>query len=225
MDYRGEYQTALELAASLRYKEAKQKLESILSEQPYNADALILLAKVEYYLRLFPSSVRRLETVLTQDPGNFEAYYGLQFFGERIKRQRLVTAWIISILLLLSIMIFTANSIKNRFDEVDQTAAQQNEYNLESWKALSDQILTLSNNLVEYSQKVDNLKKVFYTEAETLNEQLYDLGFEQKEQFLKLQNRQYEYYKSISGEIKDLKQTMEDLKLKASEFITIPEVL
>ena len=225
MDYRGEYQTALELAASLRYEEAKQKLESILSGQPHNAEALVLLAKVEYYLRLFPSSIRHLETVLTNDPGNFEAYYGLQFFIERKKRLRVVTAWIISILLLFSITIFTGNSIKNRFDQLAQTAAQQNENYMESWRVLSDRMLALSDNLVEYSQKVNRLEQSLDSGTEVLNEHLDELDFEQKEQFQELQNHQHEYYRSISGKIKDLQEIINDLRMKASEFITIPEEL
>ena len=81
-----EYQIALELASTSRYGEAERALERILQEQPGHIDALILLGKVEYYLRDYTASRARFETVLLYDHGNTTAYFGLQFFRERSRK-------------------------------------------------------------------------------------------------------------------------------------------
>jgi tetratricopeptide (TPR) repeat protein len=134
MDYSKEYQVALELASALRYEEAGQKLKLILEEHPDNMDALILLGKVEYYLGLFPSSRRRFETVLTHDPGNFEAYYGLRFFTERKRRLWTITAWLTSIFLFLSIAVFLNISIRAGFNRFEESFSEQNGYYYEALK-------------------------------------------------------------------------------------------
>ena len=85
MDHDANYKTALELASTSRYMEAREKLQELLMERPGHINALILLGKVEYYLRLFASSRSRFETALTYDSGNLAAYFGLEYFKERKK--------------------------------------------------------------------------------------------------------------------------------------------
>lgn len=206
MDYSEEYQVALELASALRYEEAGQKLKSILSEHPDNMDALILLGKVEYYLRLFPSSKGRFETVLTHDPGNFEAYYGLRFFTERKMRLWTITAWITSIFLLLSIALFLNISISTGFDRFEESFTEQSRYYLELEKELTDRIFGISDNLDRYVNDLDRLKENTELGIENLGESLGDLDYKMEEQFSEFEDNQFEYYRTILIEIKDLKE-------------------
>ncbi|MDA3940696.1 MAG: hypothetical protein PF693_15535 [Spirochaetia bacterium] len=212
MDYSKEYQVALELASALRYEEAGQKLKLILEEHPDNMDALILLGKVEYYLGLFPSSRRRFETVLTHDPGNFEAYYGLRFFTERKRRLWTITAWLTSIFLFLSIAVFLNISIRAGFNRFEESFSEQNGYYYEALKELSDRMLGMSENLDQYAHDLDKLKESLDSGIEALNEQISDLDLKQEEQFSKLGDTQAKYYRTTSEEIKDLKETAHRLK-------------
>ena len=206
MDYSKEYQVALKLASALRYEEAGQKLKFILSEHPDNMDALILLGKVEYYLRLFPSSKRRFETVLTHDPGNFEAYYSLRFFTERKRRLWTITAWLTSVFLLLFIALFLYISIRSSFDRFEESFTEQSRYYLELEKELSDSMLCISDNLDQYVDDLDRLKENTELGIEKLGESLGDLDYKMEEQFSEFEDNQFEYYRTILIEIKDLKE-------------------
>lgn len=212
MDYSSEYQTALKLASSLRYSEAKQKLESVLSGQPDNIDALILLGKVEYYLGYFSSSRRRFETVLTSNPGNFEAYYGLQFFVERKRRIWTIAAWFTSIVLLLLLGVFINISIKNSFNRFEAGISKQREYYLEFEKALSNKTLDILDNLNQYANNLDEFNMNTEQGMEKLRKSLDGLENKIKERFLEIENNQFEYYRSTLIEIQDLKQKV--LKLE-----------
>ncbi len=222
MDCSKEYQVSLELASSLRYEEARQRLKSILSENPDYTDALILLGKVEYYLRLFPSSRRRFETVLTRDPGNFEAYYGLQFFNERKKRIWTAAAWVSSIFLLLFIGVLLNISIRNGFNRFEESISEQSRSYFEVEKELSDGMLGISDNLNQYADYLEKLKETLDSGTEDLNEQIADLELKQKEQFLKLEDNQLEYYRNISKEIKNLKEMVGRLEYGSSATGLLP---
>ncbi len=206
MDYSKEYQAALELASALRYEEAGQKLRFILREYPDNMDALILLGKVEYYLRFFFSSKKRFETVLTHDPGNFEAYYGLQFFNERKRRLWTITAWLSSIFLLLSIALFLNISTRTGFDRFEESFTEQSRYYLELEKEQTDRMLGISDNLDQYVDDLDRLKENTELGIENLGEGLGDLDYKMEEQFSEFEDNQFEYYRTILKEIKDLKE-------------------
>lgn len=95
-----EYQAALELATTSRYGEAERILVRIVERQPGNVDALILLGKVEYYLRRYTDSRTRFEAALLYEPGNPTAYFGLQFFRERIRNIRNVVFLVVAFFLL-----------------------------------------------------------------------------------------------------------------------------
>ena len=86
MDVKQEYAVAFELASTNRYGEARSKLLEILQNRPAYIDALVLLGKVEYYLKLYRDSRERFETVLTYEPGNFAAYFGLEYYRERARK-------------------------------------------------------------------------------------------------------------------------------------------
>jgi len=207
MDYGKEYKVALELASALRYKEARQKLISILSENPDNMDVLILLGKVEYYLGLFTSSGRRFETVLTYDPGNFEAYYGLRFFTERKQRVWIITAWLASLFLFILVAVFLYYSMRTGFIKFEENFSKQNEYISEAREGFSNGMLGLSNNLDQYAKGLDRLKESLKSGLEVFDMQISDLDLKQEEQFSKLEDTQFKYYRTISEEIKELKET------------------
>ena len=103
-----EYRVALEFAATSRYEEAESKLQHIIEEQPGNVEALILLAKVKYYLGKHNASRATFETVLIYDPENTSAYFGLQYFKEKRQAVRIAVLWSISIAILcfLGISLF-----------------------------------------------------------------------------------------------------------------------
>lgn len=101
-DCANEYQKALELAATSRYREAREKLRGILGEQPDFTEALILLGKVEYYLRRSASSRLCFETALIYEPDNSAAWCGLQFYRER---RRVVIFGAVAASLLLSTIL------------------------------------------------------------------------------------------------------------------------
>jgi tetratricopeptide (TPR) repeat protein len=84
------YRNALSLALESRYQEAAAKLLELLREQPQHVPSLLLLGKVEYYLRRFSSSRARFEQVLTLEPQNPAAWFALQFYSQRRR-----TAWLL----------------------------------------------------------------------------------------------------------------------------------
>ena len=206
MDFSKEYRIALELASSLRYEEAGQKLKSILSEQPDNIDALILLGKVEYYQRLFSSSRRRFETAITYDSGNLAAYYSLQFFNERKKRLWTAAAWVVSIVLLLFIGVFLNISISNGFNQFEEKINEQIGNHLELETELLNRMLILSDNLDYYANDFKELKESTEAGIEDLGKRVGDLDLKREEQFAEIEDNQLEYYSTILKEIKDLKE-------------------
>ncbi len=90
----------MELATTSRYGEAERILVRILEGQPGNVDALILLGKVEYYLRRYSASRTSFETALLYEPGNTTAYFGLQFFREKIRNIRNVVLLVVAFFIL-----------------------------------------------------------------------------------------------------------------------------
>ena len=206
LDFNREYRIALELASTLRYKEARGKLKSILLEQPDNVDTLILLGKVEYYLRLFPSSRRRFETALTYYPGNFEAYYGLQYFNERKKRFWIIGAWTASICLLLLMGFFLNISVGNRFNQFGEKINSHIEYYNTTESKLSDDILTLSNKLEHHGADIKEIKGSTEVLIEELGEKIENLELKQVLQYTELKDNQLESLKIITANIKELKE-------------------
>jgi len=84
------YWNALSLALESHYAEAAAKLMEILRGQPQHIPSLLLLGKVEYYLKRFSSSRARFEQVLTLEPQNPAAWFALQFYSQRRR-----TVWLL----------------------------------------------------------------------------------------------------------------------------------
>ena len=216
LDFNREYQLALELASTMRYKEAGEKLKSILLEQPDNTAALILLGKVEYYLRLFPSSRRRFETALTYSPGNFEAYYGLQFFNERKKRLAIISAWTATVFLIILMVFFLNISIENRLNGLEVMVEGQFESSYTVGTRMLNEILALSDTLAQHIHEVKEMKEVTEALLEKHSEKIYNLELKQEFHFEKLKDNQLESLKTITSEINDLKEIVEGITVDDS---------
>jgi tetratricopeptide (TPR) repeat protein len=129
MDVKQEYIIAFELASTGRYQEARAKLLEILQCQPAYIDALLLLGKVEYYLKLFIDSGKRFEMVLTYEPGNFAAYFGLEYYKERARKIRFYIVMIVVFIFFSAAAGFLYFSLSGAFSEelgvLEQTVTQQ----------------------------------------------------------------------------------------------------
>jgi tetratricopeptide (TPR) repeat protein len=100
LGWRQGYAAANELAVTGRYREARDSLRALLQKEPSNVEVLILLGKVEFYLRHAAESRRCFETALSYEPGNMAAFFGLEYHRQRSRR--LFTA-AVSVLLVAAI--------------------------------------------------------------------------------------------------------------------------
>lgn len=164
-----DYKIALELASCSRYEEARDKLRRILGHHPADVQCLVLLGKVEYYLRLFRSSRSRFETALTYDPGNMAAFFGLRFYEEKIRRRVFVVSLVGVLLLLLLAGGFYAFRVDSSLDGLDgklgrleQTAGQDRtaarasrELVLEKLNAVSRRLSALEDRTSELAGTVE----------------------------------------------------------------------
>jgi tetratricopeptide (TPR) repeat protein len=97
MDRQDDLAAASELALTGRYREARDCLKTMLQANLSRIDALILLGKVEFYLRHPAASRACFETALSYEPGNMAAFFGLQFYRQR--RRQLVLMGCVAVLL------------------------------------------------------------------------------------------------------------------------------
>ncbi len=208
MDYTREYQSAVDLASELRYEEAREKLKGILSEHPDKTKALILLGKVEYYLHLFKSSRRCFETVLTLDPGNFDAYYGLQFFTERKRRIRTLTAWISSIFMLL-LLGFTFYL----------TVITVNQKLVERLVKIERQLETQHNAQAEILKQTGIVSDKMERSTQDISAELADLEQKQEERHRELEDKLTYRYRTILNILDDLLTAMPEEESPKSELI------
>ena len=129
MDQDQAFQLALELASTSRYSEAQKKLKHILSEKPDHIDALILLGKVEYYLKHYSSSRKKFETVLTYDPGNLTAYFGIEYYKERKQKYGFIISLILILVLFVSssslVYCFLNRSFSYNFIKLEENVSQK----------------------------------------------------------------------------------------------------
>lgn len=129
MDVKREYAVAFELASTGRYGEARSKLLEILQHRPAYIDALVLLGKVEYYLKLYRDSKKRFETVLTYEPGNFAAYFGLEYYRERVRKAGFYLLMIVIFIFFFAAAGFLYFSLSASFAEkvavLEQTITRQ----------------------------------------------------------------------------------------------------
>jgi tetratricopeptide (TPR) repeat protein len=105
MDRQTEYAAASELALSGRFREARDSLKALLQDNPAHVEALILLGKVEFYLRHTAASKQCFETALTYEPGSTAAFFGMEYHR---RRARLLFLIVCVVLLLASIAAATA---------------------------------------------------------------------------------------------------------------------
>ncbi|HAK46554.1 MAG TPA: hypothetical protein DCO79_11635 [Spirochaeta sp.] len=206
MDFRKEYHTALDLASALRYEEAREKLKRILSEHPDKTEALILLGKVEYYQRLFDSSRRCFEMVLTRDPRNFEAYYGLQFFLERKRRKWNLAAWIASLILIVTACIILSFSMRSYY--------QQYQERVEILGKQFDSLHSMELQLVEQIHKMSDIQQVYSNNLLTLKEEMGgkidNFELRQVEWCTELENIQSDRYRALLVNLEEISTMLEE---------------
>ncbi len=165
-DYTDDYRIALELAACSRYNEARVKLERILSRRPADVACLVLLGKVQYYLRRFRSSRSCFETALTYDPGNMAAFFGLQYYKERALRNGFVLSLVASLLLVLVAVGSFAFRVDSSLEElrssvggIEETFRRDSASLEASHELVLQRLGALSRRLESYERSLDALRE------------------------------------------------------------------
>jgi len=118
------YREALNLALKAQHREAAARLIRLLGEHPQHVPSLILLGKVEYYLRRYSSSRRRFEQALGLEPENPAAWFALQYYSQR-KRTALLLGLLgvcLGALVLIGALFFHSlrQSVNSALKETDQ---------------------------------------------------------------------------------------------------------
>ncbi len=201
MDQEKVYKDALELASTFRYREAREKLLSLTSEKPDHIDALLLLGKVEYYLRLFPSSRKRFETVLTYDPANQAAYFGIEYYKERKKKFTFFFSSIMGVIILAAAVSFLFFSLSSSF-HLGLNILEKRIY--EKFEVLESSLETYS----ETQKRIDEKFILHANELRKLNEML--------SRYIDSSER---YFGDTSGELEKLKEKMEALSGNQVELL------
>ncbi len=201
MDQEKVYKDALELASTFRYREARENLLRLIAEKPDHIDALLLLGKVEYYLRLFPSSRKRFETVLTYNSANQAAYFGIEYYKERKKKFAFFFSSIMGVIIFAAAVSFLFFSLSSSF--------HQGLNILE--KRIYKKLEVLESSLETYSeiQKRTDERIILNTnELKKLNELL--------SRYIDSSER---YFGDTSGELEKLKEKMEALSRNQVELL------
>ena len=205
------YRIALELASTSRHKEAREKLEEILLDKPDHIGALILLGKVEYYLRFFSSSRSRFETALTYDPGNLAAYFGLEYFKERKRKLFFLAAFALILITFLISFFFFSAFLKRNLVEVEKSLSGKIDSFVSATEATGKDILIKLNALSDQlEQAVDSIQgdqQEASAEIVALNRYLLELRSRQTEIFASTNF----LASTISREMEELKQKLESI--------------
>jgi tetratricopeptide (TPR) repeat protein len=220
-----EYQIALELASTLRYEEAKKKLERILEEQPGNIDALLLLGKVGYYLRRYSSSRAIFETALLYDPENTTAYFGLQFFRERIRNIKNAVFLASAIFLLIAAGVVLSLGLDSSFT-ARLSGLEENRVKTE--ESLYQKIALLELRLEESAVsriaaeernagQLRDLSKILEDNADSLDV-LQRNTQAQIEGLRESMTRLVEFHLLLNHSIEDLLHEIENLRIEAHRF-------
>lgn len=201
------YRIALELASTSRHKEAREKLEEILLDKPDHIGALILLGKVEYYLRFFSSSRSRFETALTYDPGNLAAYFGLEYFKERKRKLFFLAAFALILITFLISFFFFSAFLKRNLVEVEKSLSGKIDSFVLATEATGKDILiklnALSDQLEQAVDSIEGDQQEASAEIAALNRYL-----------LELRSRQTEIIASTNFLASTISREMEELKQK-----------
>jgi len=180
------YSTALKQASESHFKKARQNLLKLLNSQPNHIDALILLGKVEFYLKKYKSSQHYFEMALTYNPANMEAYRGLEYYKERRWKNFLFKLSIFLFALFAfglfflyfifnkNISLFEKNFSKQINSKFETLVTTEIKYNNKIIKEINHSLTTIKNDLQEQNKYLDNqsnainqiLKKVFIQEKQ-----------------------------------------------------------
>ncbi len=211
MDHDADYKTVLELASTSRYKEAREKLQELLLERPGHIGALILLGKVEYYLRLFASSRTRFETVLTYDSGNLAAYFGLEYFKERKRRLFFLSTFALILITLLISFFFSSALLKRDLLQAEMSISLKIDTYASASETVEKEILlkldTLFDQLKEAVDSIESDQGEASYRIEALNRKV----FEQRSRQTQILADTDLLTRMISLEIEELKQRLETL--------------
>lgn len=210
MDHDANYKTALELASTSRHKEAREKLQELLMESPDHIDALILLGKVEYYLRLFASSRSRFETVLTYDSGNLAAYFGLEYFKERKKKFFFLSTFALILITILIFFFFSSILLKRNLMQAEMSISLANE-TME--KEILLKLETLFDQLKGAVDSIESDQDEASAEIEALNRQISEQRSRQTQIFADADL----LTRMISREIEELKERLETLSERSEQ--------
>lgn len=203
MDVTREYAVAFELASTGRYGEARSKLLEILQNRPAYIDALVLLGKVEYYLKLYRDSKKRFETVLTYEPGNFAAYFGLEYYRERARKAGFYLLMIVIFIFFSAAAGFLYFSLSASFAEkvavLEQTVTRQSvqldglketvsKTGRQRYKELLKKLAEMSKQVNRDMEAFSSLLERIDRSIKTLQAEISALGREQKKILEHLKN-------------------------------------
>lgn len=210
------YRAALNLALEARYREAAVKLSELLREHPQHVPSLILLGKVEYYLRRFSSSRRRFEQALSLEPANPAAWFGLQHYAQRRRTVLLLGVlgiWI-GVFALAGVLFFgsvrrsvasdlkgTEERLTGRLLELERSVAGEQEARERSDKALRGNVAGLSETLERYGSGLEAIERRLDSAFSAVSERLEELA-----------DLQTELNRELRADIRELRSQIGELR-------------
>ncbi|MCK5008371.1 MAG: hypothetical protein KAR73_13355 [Spirochaetales bacterium] len=198
-----DYREALSLALKTQYREAAAKLAELLGEHPQHVPSLVLLGKVEYYLRRFSSSRRRFEQVLNLEPENSAAWFGLQYYSQRRRTVLLLGVLGVSVgaLVLMGALFFRSlrQSIDSDLKETEQR--------------LTGRLLEMERSLAGEAEARTHIDEALLKNVEGISEELKRQGRSQEA----IGNRINSLFASVHERLEELSdlQTGLDRELRA----------
>ena len=198
-----DYREALSLALKTQYREAAAKLAELLGEHPQHVPSLVLLGKVEYYLRRFSSSRRPFEQVLNLEPENSAAWFGLQYYSQRRRTVLLLGVLGVSVgaLVLMGALFFRSlrQSIDSDLKETEQR--------------LTGRLLEMERSLAGEAEARTHIDEALLKNVEGISEELKRQGRSQEA----IGNRINSLFASVHERLEELSdlQTGLDRELRA----------
>lgn len=210
------YRNALGLALESRYAEAAAKLLEILREQPQHVPSLLLLGKVEYYLKRFSSSRARFEQVLSLEPQNPAAWFALQFYYQRRRTVWLLGAAGCFFAILVLLGAFFLHSLRREVEndllaveqrlsgallELEQSLSAQESSRQSSDQALMRRMEALSAELQRDAGRLEAVERSVETAFSELRGRLAEIAEQQSALHLELRADIREL-RSLIGELR-----------------------
>ncbi len=210
------YREALSLALKTQYREAAARLSELLREHPRHVPSLILLGKVEYYLRRFSSSRRRFEQALSLEPENPAAWFGLQYYAQR--RRTVLPFGVLGIsvgaLVLIGALFFNSlrqsiesdlkgmeEHLAGRLLQVERLVAGEAEAREHIDEALLNNAEGLSEALERYGSSLEALESRIDTAFASVNGRLEELS-----------DLQTELHSELRADIRELRSLIRELR-------------